>query len=306
MASQSQIEKFRRFAWFTLGFCVFVILWGAYVRASGSGAGCGNHWPLCNGEVLPHPARIQTWIEFIHRISSGVSLGLIFILAVWSHRIFAPRSFARRAAALALLAILIEAGVGAMLVLLRYVEFDQSLGRVISIAIHLTNTLFLLGSLAILADSAGLPNVRWRIPILRERRIFRLILSGFVVLGALGAITALGDTLFHPGSFAAGWAAKWAANAHITERIRLYHPLVALLWLALVVPWMLRLKDILPESSKRVNFFLACLGINFILGPINVLLLAPVWLQILHLFVADMVWISLILVGRFAATRWHS
>ena len=56
-----------RFAWFTVFYNVLVILWGALVRASGSGAGCGNHWPLCNGQVIPVSPGWHTVIEFTHR-----------------------------------------------------------------------------------------------------------------------------------------------------------------------------------------------------------------------------------------------
>lgn len=66
-------RRFARYAWFTTGFTVLVILWGAVVRATGSGAGCGNHWPSCNGQIIPWPAQIETLIEFIHRITSGLS-----------------------------------------------------------------------------------------------------------------------------------------------------------------------------------------------------------------------------------------
>ncbi len=44
---------FSRYAWGVLLWNVLVALWGAYVRATGSGAGCGSHWPTCNGEILP-------------------------------------------------------------------------------------------------------------------------------------------------------------------------------------------------------------------------------------------------------------
>src|SRR5262249_24948503 len=73
-----------RFAWLLVVYNIAVILWGAYVRATGSGAGCGSHWPLCNGEIVPRAAQAQTLIEFTHRITSGISLLLVAILAVWT------------------------------------------------------------------------------------------------------------------------------------------------------------------------------------------------------------------------------
>ena len=56
-----------RFAWGLLAYNVAVILWGAVVRATSSGAGCGDHWPLCNGVVLQSNPRLATLIELAHR-----------------------------------------------------------------------------------------------------------------------------------------------------------------------------------------------------------------------------------------------
>jgi heme A synthase len=71
-----------RFAWFVVVYNIAVILWGAYVRATGSGAGCGSHWPLCNGALFPATANTQTTIEFTHRVTSAVSLVLVAILLI--------------------------------------------------------------------------------------------------------------------------------------------------------------------------------------------------------------------------------
>src|ERR1035441_10004101 len=75
-----------RFAWFAVFYNVLVILWGALVRASGSGAGCGNRWPLCNGQVIPVSPGFHTIIEFTHRMMVGGSTLLVLALLVWSFR----------------------------------------------------------------------------------------------------------------------------------------------------------------------------------------------------------------------------
>src|SRR5262245_52872740 len=146
---------YRKYALFTLITCVLVILWGAYVRASGSGAGCGAHWPLCNGVMIPQTEAEKTWVEFSHRLSSGVLLLLVGGLFAWAWFAFPTGGFKFRAAALSLVAVLLEALVGAFLVLLRLVEHDQSVLRVISISLHLVNTLFLLAALTCAALSVG-------------------------------------------------------------------------------------------------------------------------------------------------------
>src|SRR5690242_11236117 len=127
-----------RLTWGALLFNLFVIVWGAYVRASGSGAGCGSHWPLCNGEVLPRPHSTEMVVEFTHRITSGVCLLLAVAIAWIGKRDYPRGSLARRGSMAVLILTLMEALLGASLVLLGHVAKDQSLGRVISIALHLT------------------------------------------------------------------------------------------------------------------------------------------------------------------------
>ena len=104
-----------------LAYNLAVILWGAYVRASGSGAGCGAHWPLCNGEVIPRAPSIATLVEYSHRLTSGLALLGVVALMVWTWRVWGRGHPARRGALLSLIFILTEAAVGAGLVLFELV-----------------------------------------------------------------------------------------------------------------------------------------------------------------------------------------
>ena len=90
-----KLASFAKYAWGVLAFNLIVILWGAYVRASSSGAGCGSHWPLCNGEIIPRTPTIKTVIEFSHRLSSGLALLLTIGLVVWAFRALAKKHPAR-------------------------------------------------------------------------------------------------------------------------------------------------------------------------------------------------------------------
>src|SRR5579871_3906524 len=111
-------RRFARFAWGVLSYNVAVILWGALVRATGSGAGCGGHWPLCNGDLLPASPQAATVIEFTHRVMSGVALVTAVILAGWGSQTFPKGHPARRWSVWALVFMLTEALIGAALVLL--------------------------------------------------------------------------------------------------------------------------------------------------------------------------------------------
>ena len=279
--------SFSKNCWIVLGFVVAVILWGAVVRATGSGAGCGAHWPLCNGEMIPGLARYQTLIEWIHRATSGLSLVAVLGLGWKAFQVFPPGAIQRRYAVAAMVGIVMEALIGAALVLLRLVEHDQSLDRAISIALHLTNTCFLVGALALLAEGAAWPKPSAR------RRQGGWVLAGFVVLAAAGAWTALGDTLFAVSSFQEGWVRDWARDAHFLERLRILHPILAVSWVAGVVPWLLSIPKLQGRQAPQIAIGLILF--NLVLGGANVIFAAPLALQILHLAVANALWVSLVL-----------
>src|SRR6186997_2056889 len=184
-------RRLARFAWIVVAVNLAVIGWGAYVRASGSGAGCGQHWPLCNGEIVPRAPAIATIIELTHRVTSGLALlGLLaLVIAVWRSR---PAGHpARRAAGWSMLFMLTEAGVGAGLVLFQLVADNASLARALFMAVHLSNTFLLLGAMTLTARwlSGGEAMTPAATPG-RSAAWFGL-LGAVIVVGVSGAIAAL-------------------------------------------------------------------------------------------------------------------
>src|SRR5215467_13049567 len=151
-ASPQATRLLARFAWLTLAYNIAVILWGAYVRATGSGAGCGNRWPLCNGLVLPRTPQAQTVIEFTHRLTSALSVLMVSSLLFWCWRKTSKGHRARYSGVIALVLLLNEALFGALLVLFDHVGQDRSAGRLIFLCLHFGNTLLLLGALALTAQ----------------------------------------------------------------------------------------------------------------------------------------------------------
>jgi cytochrome c oxidase assembly protein subunit 15 len=270
-----------------LGFMVLVILWGAVVRATGSGAGCGNHWPLCNGDFFPHHPRLATVIEFTHRSMSGICTALVAILIAATFRLRPRGHCARRAVVWCGVLLVTEALLGAVLVKGGYVESNASNMRVFMQCIHFTNTMLLLGALSLtwwwLGD---------RVPASSQpastRSLAWFALAATIVVGATGSVAALADTLFPAPSLRSGLMEDFAATAPLIVRMRWLHPAASAIALACALMLCLKLR------SRLGNTVLALVAAQLLLGALDVLLLAPTWMQVLHLLGADIYWIALV------------
>jgi heme A synthase len=296
--SDARAHRYATFAWATLAANLGVILWGAFVRATGSGAGCGSHWPLCNGEVVPRSPSAATLIEFGHRLTSGLALLMVVGLAIGARRHFGPGTLVRRSAGAALVLMILEALIGAGLVLLALVASDASTARAWWISGHLVNTFLLLGALTLTAWWA----TRDERPRLRGAGALVLALggalAGMLVLGVSGAITALGDTLFPATSLAEGEAQTFSETAHVFLRLRLWHPVLALGVSALVVAVAVHAAHArrTPAVHLAARAVVGVLGLNLAVGLVNLWWLAPVPIQLVHLLLADVAWIGLVVL----------
>ena len=291
-------KRFAQYAWITLGYNILVILWGAVVRATGSGAGCGSHWPLCNGEVVPRAPSIETLIEFSHRLTSGVALILTVILLIWAYRRYAVGHIVRTGAVWSMVFMITEALVGAGLVLLEYVAFDQSVARAYWMAAHLINTFFLLAALTLTAWwASGYPGWQWR----RQGNVGVALLLAAVamlILGSSGAVTALGDTLALRG----GIDPNESIYVATLVDLRIYHPLLAFIVGAFVVvaAWIAATQRPTPQTWWLSRILVGGFVAQLLVGALNVALKAPVAMQILHLLLADVLWIGLVLLSAAA------
>jgi heme A synthase len=278
-----------------------VILWGAYVRASGSGAGCGAHWPLCNGEVIPRSPSVATLIEYSHRLTSGLALVAVVWLLAWTRRAVAATHPARTGAWLSLIFILTEAAVGAGLVLFELVADNATMARAMFMAAHLVNTFLLVAALTLTAWwlSGGSPVAPARRPGVAVA--WAALAGGLLLSGMSGAVAALGDTLYPPASHAEGLAQTLSPTSHVLLRLRALHPVIAVtagVLLMLIAPRLAPGADAGAQRVGRATLLLA--AVQMLGGLANVLLLAPVWMQIVHLLVADLLWIAFVLLGATA------
>jgi cytochrome c oxidase assembly protein subunit 15 len=267
---------------------VVVILEGAVVRATGSGAGCGNHWPLCNGEVIPHHPRIATMIEFAHRSLTGILSTMVIVLIVWVFVASVKGKRVRRAAAWVGVLLLTEALLGAVLVKGAYVEKNASDMRVFVQCVHFTNTMLLVAALALTwwwaRERAAV------VASVEAKSMAWLSVAATLVVGATGSVAALADTLFPAPSLMAGLRDDFSAAAPLLVRMRWVHPASALVGVVCVawLCWRVR--------GAAVTWLGGLMVAQLVLGVGDVLLLAPTWMQVLHLLGADLYWVALVVV----------
>jgi len=277
---------FRRFTVLALAFCLAVIVWGAYVRATGSGAGCGDHWPTCNGDLIPRAPSTQTMIEFTHRTTSGLALVSVVVMLLWARRIHPAGHAVRRAAGWSLGLMLSEALLGAMLVKLELVANNATANRAVGMSLHLMNTFLLLAAMTSTAAWAWLGDrrVKWAgTPAL----VFGAALVSTAVVGVTGAVTALGDTLHQQ--------AVSNPFVEVLIQFRIVHPLLAIVaTLALLGAASVGR----TRAGRWSNALIAVVLMQVVVGLINVQLAAPVAVQLIHLLLADLVWVLLVVISR--------
>ena len=295
---KKSLSYFAKYAWGVLIFNMIVVIWGGYVRATGSGAGCGSHWPLCNGQIIPRPEMIETMVEFSHRLSSGLAFLLVVGLVVWARRLFPKGHIIRNSAGIAMGFMVSESLVGASLVIFEWVAGNISTARVVVMGVHLLNTFILLASIALTAWwSSGNKS-----PLIRSPSPYKFILFFALVsvmfMSMAGAVTALGDTLFPVESLTEGFEQDFSSQSHYLIRLRVWHPVIATIvaiYVFFSTRWIYSQQQefaTLKVLFRVINgLFLVQLGT----GLLNLVLLVPVYMQLVHLGLASSVWIVLTL-----------
>ena len=285
-------------AWATLAFTLFVVLWGGFVSASGAGDGCGDDWPLCGELLSPSgttPAdAADTLVEFTHRATSGLALLAVAGLVVWSRRRFPPGHHARYWAALSLAFMVVESLIGAALVIFQWVDMNVSLARALVQPIHLANTYFLMGALACAAWWSGPRRPAAALDPGRPDRLVAGALGGLIVVSAFGTVASLASTVFPSESFLDGVRSDFAGGAHYLIRLRVWHPAAVLAFGAYLVWLGRRLGRVLPDGLPAPFLPVAAVfATELAVGVLDALLLAPIALQMAHLFLAHALWLGL-------------
>ena len=266
------------------------ILAGAFVRATGSGDGCGATWPTCKGKIIPALSDTSELIEFSHRSVSGVLLVVTLIIFAKTRK-FQKDSLVRIVTNYLTFFVIFEALIGAVIVIFEWVGLNSSLPRIIAVPIHLVNTFGLLGSYAILYKilQDDLQNIKNMF-----NKNFLLISSLFLLSGATGSITALADVLFPSASFVEGFLADFDRTSEVLTRLRILHPIVSSTLSIVLYVYATGIRKKYNVSVKPLQTLIL---IAVFLGVINVLSNIVLPLSILHLAIADFLWISYIYVS---------
>lgn len=296
----AKLDKFAKYAWFVLGWNIVVILWGVFLRASKSGDGCGQHWLTCHGEVIPSAPELKTVIEFSHRITSFLALVAVVALLIWTFKKFSKGSPIRKSAVGSFIFILTEALVGAGLVLTGNTAETLTPTRPFWMAGHLLNTFILLAFLTITARYAsGGARLRWNI----DRKYLAAIIIGVVaifIVGISGSIAALSNMLFPSGTLAEGVAKDFSPTSNILLRLRLLHPITAILtsvFLIFLTGWIAKESGKEKNVMRWSNVLSILVLVQLAFGSLTLFMLAPILLQLGHLFLADAIWISYVLLA---------
>ena len=292
--------KSKFFSWFcfaVLCFCLLIILWGAWVRISHSGDGCGQSWPSCQGKYLMDSGEQEkTWIEWIHRATSGLFGIMVILLVLLSFLKFPPKSLVRKISLFMLFFTISEALIGARLVLAGLTGSNTSLARVLTMNIHLLNSLLLTSSIFIC----------WRVSLGKQfslskafekkKSIPLAFICIFFLIAFFGSFSSLASSLFPSHSLLEGMFLDFNPQSHWLIRLRLLHPLLALLFGGGFLFYYLLRFVIHPQSKPILNKgILIFLCITLFSGIMNLLLLSPTFLKLTHLLIVYLLAMSCIL-----------
>lgn len=305
MHTELKLSGLAKYAWFVLAYNILVIIWGVFLRASKSGDGCGQHWLTCHGEIIPSAPELKTVIEFSHRVTSGLDGIIVLALVVWAFLAWRARKSEKAkivftAAAVSLFFVITEALVGAGLVLTGNTAETLTAARPFWMAGHLVNTFILLAALSLTAwfASGGKP-----FDFKAQRKILFLLglaVMGILLVGLSGSIAALSSMLFPSQTLTEGIAKDFSATSNILLRLRVSHPILSVavgVYLIFLASWMKNKFAGFSPVIRWANILSLLILIQFASGAITLLTLAPIVTQIVHLFLADAVWISFVLMS---------
>ena len=260
---------------------IFSIIAGAVVRATGSGDGCGSSWPTCNGRVIPSLNSASEQIEFSHRAISGLLLIVTIAIFIKSFN-NSVTGLQKKVINYLTFFVILEALIGAVIVLYEWVGMNSSIPRIAAVPLHLVNTFGLLAMYTIIFKLTQNPEIK--ISNLIDRK-FKIITFLFILTGATGSIAALADVLFPSESFIAGIVEDFDSTSEILTRLRVLHPIVSTVLSFVLFNESKRQEDKFNLKTNQIKI-LVIIGVT--LGVLNVFININIFLSVVHLLVADL------------------
>ncbi len=292
-------KKFAKFAWFVLAYNIVVVIWGVFLRASKSGDGCGKYWLTCHNEVIPTAPQLKTIIEFAHRLMSGLDGFIVLGFVIWAFLIYGKGEQIRKFALVSLVFVITEGLIGGVLVLTgNTAEANTPIRPFLAIS-HLLNTFVLIASLALtawLASGGGEISIRKRGKYVW---ILALGIVGFIFISSSGSLAALSAMLYETKTLTEGLQQDFAGSSPLLLRLRISHPILSVLVgisIAFMAGW---LKTKVAENiwvERFSNALTILILIQICFGALTLLMLAPILMQLGHLLLADLMWISFVLM----------
>ncbi len=267
------------------------------MRFSGSGDGCGEHWPLCYGVLIPDSPEIRTLIEYSHRVKSGLFGVLVLFLPLFAFKAFLRGHPARFFSLAALVFTIIEGLIGARLVLAGLVGQNDSLERGVTIALHLVNTFILLGTLLGCWYFSKKDCWQRLAPSKENRSLFWTSVVIFVLIALSGSIASLSNTLFPSSNIISGFFDDFSSDSHLFVRLRILHPIFSTLGFVGLIFMIGKISAKIETVHFLGRIFPFLVFANFILGILILVTLGPLYGKLAHLFLADLVWLSLCIFG---------
>ncbi|HVF31334.1 MAG TPA: COX15/CtaA family protein [Pyrinomonadaceae bacterium] len=298
METAPRLSGFAKFAWITLAYNVLVILWGVFLRASKSGDGCGQYWLTCHGEVIPSAPELKTIIEFSHRMTTGPAFLLVLILLILAILKFGKGHPTAKAAIVSFVFIITEVLVGAGLVLTGNTAETLTEARPFWAIGHLINTFILLAALTLTAWFASRTTL-WRAAISRKAAVLiSVAVVAMLVVGTSGSVAALSNMLFPSETLTEGIAKDFSATSNVLVRLRLSHPVVSIMtgvYLIFLAGWMKSVAGS-ADATRWSNVVSILVIVQLAFGAATLLTLGPIIMQLGHLLLADLLWISFVIL----------
>jgi heme a synthase len=302
-----KLDKFAKYAWFVLIYNLLVIVWGVFLRASKSGDGCGEHWLTCNGEIIPSAPELKTVIEFSHRIMSSLDGLFALILLIWVFRKFERGNFLRKTGLLSFIFVLIEGAVGGLLVLTGSTANSLTPMRPVYMSAHLVSTFTLLAALALTAWYANYSETTFDFKASRKVLwLLAIAVFGVFMVGISGSTAALSSMLFPVETLSQGFAQDFSDTSHILLRLRILHPIFSVslaVYLFFIATWFKKVSSADVWTHRWASVLQGLVVLQLIIGGFTLITLAPIVMQIIHLLLADFVWISIVLMTASFFTR---